>query len=507
MEAREKARVSIITATYNRPKLLKRAIKSVLAQSVQDWELIIVDDCSPTDEAKLLVDGFNDPRIRYIRLEENSGHDGKPKNIGLKEAVGEYVCFLDDDDEYTPDFLKVLATYATQSGKDVVYGDYLIDGKVGWSVDFSAVKLAQFNYIAMVVVMCRRDILLKIGGFDEAVPKFKDWNLWLRVHKAGGTFLHVPIPVAQIHTTAGSISESFNAETDEAGRYKPTYFNPADCTIWPDTTVLGERPKQRVAVYTLTMNRLEYTKRMHAAMSKLAGYEFDWFVIDQGSTDGTAEWLKSLTRDRKHEEGDGNFRENLRYRLYEKNVGLSKGWNNIVDFIKSEGEYDVIVKLDNDAEMMTENWLAAMVEIFERNRKVILSPYVEGLDGSPGGVLRQRASGDSPYMTINDRILGIVPNLGGICFATPIELWVSWKFDEAYEGNKDYLLSQYARQLGYNLFYMEEFRVWHIDGTSGQHKKFPEYFRGRPDAPELPAVEAVEEVETVAEAAGPQEAE
>jgi glycosyltransferase involved in cell wall biosynthesis len=235
-------------------------------------------------------------------------------------------------------------------------------------------------------------------------------------------------------------------------------------------------------VYTLTMNRLEYTKRMYQSIDSMAGHAFDWFVIDQGSKDGTVDWLKSLTRDVSATENSS--REKLRYRLYENNVGLAKGWNNIVEFIKSEGEYDIIVKVDNDAEMLSEGWLAAMVEIFERNRKVILSPYVEGLDGSPGGVLRQRASGDSPYILINDRVLGNVPNLGGIVFATPIELWSKWKFDELYEGNKDLILSKYARNMGYSLFYMEELRVWHIDGTQGQHDKFPEYFKGRADVPE-----------------------
>lgn len=476
------ARVSIITATYNRPKLLKRAIKSVLAQTFEEWELIVVDDCSPTDAAERLVAGFNDPRIKYFRMPENSGHDGPPKNVGIAHATGEYIAFLDDDDEYMPEFLKVLLTYASQSQSDLTYGDYLIDGKVGWSVEFSATKLSQFNFIAQIVALVKRDILLKVGGFDEEVPKFKDWNLWLRIHKAGGSFLHVPIPVAKIHTTEGSISAKYGAERDASGRYKPTYFNPADCLIYPNKTSLGARKPLRVAVYTLTMNRLEYTKRMALALDKLAGYVFDWYVIDQGSTDGTAEWLKSLTRDYTVAAKD-EWRMKLRYRLYQENVGLAKGWNNIVSFVKAEGDYDIIIKVDNDAEMMTDGWLAAMVEIFERNRKVILSPYVEGLEGSPGGVLRQRASGDSPYMMLNDRILGLVPHLGGIVYATPIELWREWKFDETYNGNKDYLLSQYAHTLGYNLFYMEELRVWHIDGTAGQHKKFPEYFAGRPDVP------------------------
>jgi glycosyltransferase involved in cell wall biosynthesis len=479
------ARVTVITTTYNRPKALKRAIKSVLAQSLEDFEHIIVDDCSTEGNVEQLVASFADPRLRYVRTDSNCGHDGRPKNLGISLAQGELVCFLDDDDAYRADALKILSRYAEESKADVVYGDYLIDGKPGWSIDFSAARLAQHNYISMVVAATRRETLLAVGGFDEDVPKFKDWNLWLRIQKWGGRFLHVPIPVADVSVSEGSVSARFGNEKDEAGRYKPTYFNPADCRIYPDRTMLGERRPLRVAVYTLTMNRLEYTKVMASAIDQRAGYAFDWYVIDQGSIDGTKEWLKSLHRDRAPYAGDPKdrklWREKLRYRLYDENVGLAKGWNNIVEFVRSEGDYDVIVKVDNDAEVLSPGWLAAMVEIFERNRNVILSPYVEGLDGAPGGVLRQRASGESPYVMINDRVLGSVPNLGGIVFATPISLWKDWKFDESYEGNKDYLLSLHARSIGYSLFYMEEFRVWHIDGTKGQHAKYPDYFAGRPD--------------------------
>lgn len=489
------ARVSVIISTYNRRSLLKDAVRSVLNQSMPDFEIIVVDDCSPdTLAVQAMVEGFLDPRIKFIRTDKNYGHDGHPKNLGVLAATGEYVAFLDDDDTYRREALKILLAYAKESKCDVVYGDYLIDGQPGWSVDFSVSRLSQHNYISMVVALVRREAFLKVGGFDEAVPKFKDWNLWLRMQKGGASFMHVPIIITEVKQLKDSISSKFENEKDENGRYKPTFFNPADCMIYPEQTCIGPRKPLRIALYTLTMDRLEYTKKMYEGIKNLAGYPFDWYVIDQGSTDGTQEWIKKLTRDYPpytpgNTMGEGGWRLKLRYRLYAQNVGLAKGWNNIIEFIKSEEEYDVIIKVDNDAEMLTEGWLKSMVEVFERNRKVCLSPYVEGLEGSPGGVLRQRASGDSPYMMINDKVLGLVPHLGGIVYATPVELWKGFKFDEEYEGNKDYLLSQYANKQGLALFYMEEFRVWHIDGTEGQHKKYPDYFKGRSD------IESVDEEE------------
>lgn len=457
-------------------------MQSVFNQSMGDFELIVVDDCSADSKAvENMVVGYGDPRVKFIRTPENSGHDGRPKNLGIKAATGDYVAFLDDDDEWRRDALKILLAYAENSHADVVYGDYLIGGKPGWSVDFSGARLQQHNFIAMDVALTKRQALVGVGGFDEEIPKFKDWNLWLRLHKYGARFMHVPIIVAEVSTQDESVSNRFKVEHAPDGSVLPTFFNPADCLIYPTKTSLGARARPRVAVYTLTMDRLEYTKRMAKALTKLADYPFDWFVIDQGSKDGTQEWLKSYKAETRGRLSAGDpallHAMNLEYRLYDQNMGLAKGWNNAFDWIKGENKYDIVVKVDNDAEMLTEGWLEAMVEIFERNRKVVLSPYVEGLDGSPGGVLRQRATGDSPYMTINDRVLGLVPHLGGIVYAHDIELVKDWRFDEQAAGNKDVLLSGFAKRQGYSMFYMEEFRVWHIDGTKGQHDKYPWYFQ------------------------------
>ena len=142
------------------------------------------------------------------------------------------------------------------------------------------------------------------------------------------------IIVTEVYTQEGSVSEKFHADRGEDGQIKPAYFSPADCTIYPDTTILGKRKPLKVAVYTLTMDRLDYTKQMYKALNKLAGLAFDWYVIDQGSKDGTQEWLKSQTRG---QDNGYEWRKKLRYTLYKDNVGLAAGWNNIIQFIKAEG--------------------------------------------------------------------------------------------------------------------------------------------------------------------------
>lgn len=454
--------VSIIISTYNRASLLKKAIKSVLEQSYKDFELLVVDDCS-TDRTKRTVKSMCDPRIKYLVTKKNSGHDGYPKNYGIKNATRPYVAFLDDDDTYRPDAIKILLRYAMATNADAVYGDYLINGKPGWSMPFSAQQLMQMNYVSMSTVLVKRSALLSVGGFDEKVPKFKDWNLWCRLSKRGFQFMHVPIITTNVTTQKQSVSSKFKAKAKD-GRLLPTYFSPVDCKTFSERTCLGSPEKPAVAVFTMTWDRLEYTKRMVSALVKNAGYPFDWFVVDQGSTDGTVKWLKS----------EAPVRGTV---LNASNVGIAKGWNQAVELIKKTGKYDIIIKVDNDCELLTPRTIAAVVDIYERNRKFVLSPCVEGLEDSPGGVLRQ-SEGASPYAFLNERVLGIVPYLGGIFWAAPSTLYDNFAFDEEtfIAGNKDYLISQYAKSAGYGLFYLEEFRVKHMDGTVGQREKYPDYY-------------------------------
>ncbi len=106
-------KVSVIIPTYNRPNLIKRTIKSVLNQTYQNFEIIVVDD-SPNDETEKVVKSFNDKRIKYFKIEEckEGSAAARKKNFGVKHSNpnSQYIAFLDDDDEWLPQFLKVTIT-------------------------------------------------------------------------------------------------------------------------------------------------------------------------------------------------------------------------------------------------------------------------------------------------------------------------------------------------------------------------------------------------------------
>jgi len=186
--------VSVIIPTYNRAHLLSRAIGSVLKQSYQDFELILVDDGS-TDDTEKVVKGFHDERVRYISYEENRG-GAAARNVGIQVAEGEYLAFLDSDDEWYLDKLeRQLKVFEGLSSKfGVVYtGGYLIfpdDTKVYIpSDDLKPTSgdihkdILERSFVNTVSALVRRECFDGAGLFDERLPSVQDRELWMRVSK------------------------------------------------------------------------------------------------------------------------------------------------------------------------------------------------------------------------------------------------------------------------------------------------------------------------------------
>lgn len=458
------ATVSIITSTYNRLDRLKACIESVRSQTFQDYEHIIVDDHS-TDGTKDFLLTVNDPKIINVRRIRNFKCDTKPKNEGLMKATGKYIAFLDDDCTYRPDHLQALVNILDASPDvDLVYGDrWIIDetGKIqpqlGIFHDFDPYLLLQRNYIDTSDVLVRRNALFDVGGFDERYKKYVDWNLWVRLVKAGYTFARVPIILTNYHIH--QLSKSMRPE-DERGYNLPAWSS-VDCDIYVSHLRKIEPPK--VAIYSITYNRLDYTRTCFDSLRKTAGYEFDHYIVDNGSTDGTKGWLH-----------DQNSQKKLKYVISnERNVGISKASNQILDAIGNN--YDIIVKVDNDCYFKSMNWLGKMVDIWRGNRKIALSPYIEGLKDNPGGAMR------SHYGQLRGEILGMTRHLGGICVFTDARAYKNFRWNETdfLHGIQDVEFSQHLLKEGYELGYLENYYAEHFEGTEAQHKRYPEYFERR----------------------------
>ncbi len=182
--------VSVVIPTYDRPQLLARALRSVLAQSFGDFEVLVIDD-GPSEETAAVTAGCRDTRVRYLRQPRNRGV-AAARNRGLREARGRYIAFLDDDDEWLPDKLarQVALFRASPSDIGLLYtGVETVHADGSRAVERATARgdLHRQLLVANVVhgggsnVILRRQVVAATGFFDEHLPAIEDFDYWLRV--------------------------------------------------------------------------------------------------------------------------------------------------------------------------------------------------------------------------------------------------------------------------------------------------------------------------------------
>ena len=217
---KENPKVSVIIPTYNRAHLVGRAIQSVLNQTYQDFEIIVVDDGS-TDNTEEIVKSFNDERIRYIRHEKNKGAPAA-RNTGIKLAKGKYIGLLDDDDEWLPEKLeKQMSKFQNSSEKvGVIYSGFFYVSEKSGKIVSEIIPLLRGEVYANLLKGCilgsptpliKKRCFQKAGFFDETLPSCQDWDMWIRLSKYCD-FDFVPDILAKHHVHGGQISVDLNAK-------------------------------------------------------------------------------------------------------------------------------------------------------------------------------------------------------------------------------------------------------------------------------------------------------
>lgn len=192
-------RISVVIPTYNRCSLLRLAIHSALAQSLTPLEVIVVDNCSP-DDTGAVVASFGDERVRYIRHERPMGA-AVARNTGARAAQGDFIAFLDDDDQWLAN--KLEKQYAMlQSDPEAILclcgyvllsedaASYVGGDKEFAAIDFSRGLDTRYRLIATSGWLVLRKALLDAGLFDTTLTTWEDWELLLRLSEVG-RFVHV----------------------------------------------------------------------------------------------------------------------------------------------------------------------------------------------------------------------------------------------------------------------------------------------------------------------------
>jgi glycosyltransferase involved in cell wall biosynthesis len=225
-------KVTVLISTYNRPESLKEAIQSVVVQEMENWELLVMNDGGK--DVRHVVEGFRDDRISYLHDEMNRGLAFR-LNVGLKQARGDYIAYLGDDDLWYPCHLELLSRALDEDPEiGAVYSDLygvqcVIDKETGRryplnkiiqaSRDYNRDAMFCFNHTLHVSLMHRKGIALRAGGYDESIRVMIDWNLTRKL-SFYTDFKHLSKLTGEYYMPIKTADRISNRERQDKGRYR-----------------------------------------------------------------------------------------------------------------------------------------------------------------------------------------------------------------------------------------------------------------------------------------------
>jgi glycosyltransferase involved in cell wall biosynthesis len=204
-----KPAVSIIIPCYNLGQYVDEAVSSVLAQTFQDFEILIVDDGSTDATTQAVLAGYSRPKTRVIR----AAHSGlaAARNLGIRHAAGRFLCALDADDRLEPTFLEKMVggldnddSLTFSSCWLRTFGDETWD----WTPERCDLPTLLWEDTVLTAALVRRDAVLAVGGYDTNMPEQgdEDWDLWLTLVERGHRGAILPEILFNYRRRAGSMS-------------------------------------------------------------------------------------------------------------------------------------------------------------------------------------------------------------------------------------------------------------------------------------------------------------
>ena len=216
--------ITVVIPSYNRPNKVKKAILSIVSQTILPQEIIVVDDSSDSPLTDSIFQDVSDNvKCKLLRNDKTMGANFA-RNRGIEEAESEWISFLDDDDEFNPEKIEqVRKAITTQNNVDIIYHSatiYMVNEGVNYKSG-SAGSLSNDIYTELLVknivggtsvATIKKNTLMEIGGVDENLPALQDYDIWLRLAKAQKNFCYINKPLLKYHheTKAKSISKSLS---------------------------------------------------------------------------------------------------------------------------------------------------------------------------------------------------------------------------------------------------------------------------------------------------------
>ncbi len=212
--------VSIVIPCYRDSKTLSSAIQSLYHQTYSNIEIIVINDASPeTAEIEEIINKY--PKIIYIKNDDNVGL-AATRNIGIKNSKGEYLAFLDADDEWHPRKLELQMRYVAENTAVACDVEEFLtdlpqlrvfseDQERDIRFVTSNFKFSFQNYLTGASLLAPKSLLLKVGGYDESLRSCEDYDLWLRLLEERAILIRLRLPLYYYRFNSSSLSSNINA--------------------------------------------------------------------------------------------------------------------------------------------------------------------------------------------------------------------------------------------------------------------------------------------------------
>jgi glycosyltransferase involved in cell wall biosynthesis len=495
-----KPKISIVTPVFNPPTQHFRAcVDSVLNQGYQNWELCLSDDCSTDPEVRKVIEEYcaKDQRITAV-FRDSSGHISAATNSALKIATGEFIAFLDHDDELTPDALYLVARELNlHPDAQLLYSDEDKKTSTGIRVnphfksDWNPELLTQQNYVCHLLVI-KRTAIDEVGGLRSEFDGAQDWDLILRVGEklSERQIRHIPhvlyhwtlIPSSTAQSTAAK-PYVLEAQRKAVQEHFDRTGQPATASIWHSIShidverrVGGADPK--VSLVILTRDKLELLKPcVDTLLEKTTYKNYEVIIVDNGSIEEeTFQYFDGVQR--KH--------PNVKVVRDESPFNFSALNNFGVKYCSGE----VLGFLNNDLKFTRGEWLEKMVAQAVRkevgavgarllfpNNLLQHGGVILGIGGVAGHNHKGRPKEDPGYF--NRAILS--QNLSAVtaaCILLRRDVFEGVKgFDEELSvafNDVDFCLR--IRDAGFRVVYEPRAELYHYESASRGYENTPEKF-------------------------------
>jgi len=376
--------ISIIMPVYNvDPKWLALAIDSLHNQWYTSWELCIADDASTNKETLDFLDTMNDPKIKIVNLEKNVNISGA-SNAALKLASGEYIALMDNDDELTPDALYEMVKTINETGAEFIYSDedkLTLDGKYcdpHFKPDYSPDMFLSQNYISHFTVI-KKTLIDTLEGWTVGLEGSQDYDLYLKVLELTNNIAHIPKVLYHWRKVPGSTAVEFNAKSYAQVAGKKALENALkrrdiDAEVldakYPGTYRVkyeikgsvfrvqgsGKNKLPLVSIVIPFKDKPELLDVCINSVLDISTYQnYEIIGISNNSEEAeTFEMMKKLTS------------KDSRVSFYEYNIPFNySAINNHAVKKYAKGKH--IILLNNDIEVISEEWIESMLEFSQRD--------------------------------------------------------------------------------------------------------------------------------------------